>query len=54
MLEVRAIFAIRELDAVMKESDLSQKEMVNDVFALDIVRVARLHLMYVMFKIGIE
>ena len=54
MLAIRAIFAIRELDTVMRESGLSQKEMENDVFALDITRVVRLHLIYAMFKIGLE
>ena len=45
-LAVRAAYAIREVREKMKASQASKKEQENELYALDIARMTRLHLIY--------
>ena len=53
-LAVRSAFAITELDKIMNASDASSKEKLNEIFALDISRITRLHVIYMTFKLARE
>lgn len=37
---------------MMKESDAHKKDKENEIFALDIARMTRIHLVYVTFKLS--
>jgi len=51
-LAVRAAYAIREVREKMKASQASKKEQENELYALDIARMTRLHLIYLSFKLS--
>lgn len=51
-LAARAAFAIRDVRALMKSNSASKKEQENEIFALDIARMTRLHLIYLSFKLA--
>ena len=53
-LAVRSAFAIHELNKLMNASDASSKEKLNEIFALDISRIVRLHVIYMTFKLSRE
>ncbi len=53
-LAARAAFAIRDIRALMKESSASKKEQENEIFALDVQRMTRIHLIYLAFKMSRE
>ena len=53
-LAVRSAFSINELYRVMNASDASSKEKLNEIFALDISRIVRLHVIYMTFKLSRE
>jgi hypothetical protein len=49
---VRAAMAVREVSKLMKESTAHIKEKENEIFAIDIARMTRLHLIYVTLRMG--
>ena len=49
---VRAATAVQEVSRLMKESTAHKKEQENEIFAIDIARMTRLHLIYVTFKMA--
>lgn len=51
-LAARAAFAIKDVRALMKSNSASKKEQENEIFALDIARMTRLHLIYLSFKLA--
>ena len=51
-LAVRAAVAIKEVREAMKASPAHKKVQENEIFATDISRMTRLHLIYVTFKMG--
>ena len=44
--------AVREVTKLMNESTAHTKEKENEIFAIDIARMTRLHLIYVTFRMG--
>ena len=53
-MAVRSAFAIHELNKLMNATDASSKEKLNEIFALDISRITRLHVIYMTFKLARE
>lgn len=51
-LAYRAATKVFEVEALLRESKASQKEKENDLFALDVNKMIRLHTVYVIFKIS--
>ena len=49
---IRAAMAVREVTKLMNESTAHTKEKENEIFAIDIARMTRLHLIYVTFRMG--
>jgi hypothetical protein len=49
---VRAATAIRDVTKLLNESTDHIKEKENEIFAIDIARMTKLHLIYVTFRMG--
>lgn len=52
LLAVRAAYKIHEVRAEMNKSDAHKKQKENEIFAIDIGQVSRMHLIYLSFKLA--
>ena len=50
-LAVRAAQKVKEVSIMMEESTASHREKENDLFTIDLIRMARLHIIYFEFRI---